>query len=255
MLDIVGHIQIDETNPDRVRYLIACIRSYAFLKNDCKFILNLDNPSQKLFNLIKKELTDGGFDFELSKTFYSNHYGQTYCKLLEECENEYVLNFIEDAFMMEDMDFTMACYLSDMDFNKIDILKTCFFRVEQNSSKTLNEINTNISDLADGKMFTNHSSNFIEYQKFYGTRYYIGVNFLTTLQFAKRFWGRDIKTKRPHEYEIVAYDENWIHNVMIPNTEMLAAIDDPHGEVGTDLLSRSEPKFNKIWEEVKLISL
>lgn len=91
-------------------------------------------------------------------------------------------------------------------------------------------------------VYENSMENYTDYQKYYKSRYYIGVNFITTRKFAERFWNRDCGP-RPHEYEVCFYDKEWLHNVMIPSFELMAAVDDPHGEDGSHLLARREDKW------------
>jgi hypothetical protein len=126
-----------------------------------------------------------------------------------------------------------------------DICKASFHKIEINSSTTLHTL------LNDEKfiVFDNDLQNHNQYQKHYGSRYYMGVNFFTTKNFAKKFWNRNLG-KRPHEYEISSYDESWRHICIIPKNEILCAIDDPHGEYGSHLLVRNEIKFREIYDSI-----
>ena len=50
MLDIIGNIKVNEENPNRVRYLLASLKSFRFLKNDCTFYLHLEGASDRLLH-------------------------------------------------------------------------------------------------------------------------------------------------------------------------------------------------------------
>ena len=107
-----------------------------------------------------------------------------------------------------------------------------------------------VYDINYGLIYVNNKTNYNLYQKYYGSRYYIGVNFITTLSFANIFWNRMHTFKnltRPHEWEISKYDANLECITMIPNIEIQCAIDDNHGEKGTCLLERKEDKFWNIY--------
>ena len=90
-------------------------------------------------------------------------------------------------------------------------------------------------------------SNFNQYQKYYGSRYYLGTNFITTLWFANKFWNRKFNSNRPHEWEIAKFSKEFEHIAMIPEIEIMASICDSHGEIGTSLLERKEHKFWNIY--------
>lgn len=239
MIAIVGNIKVDESKPERIKYLIACIRSYLFLKDHCKFVLALHGNSEELYDIIHNELRP--FNHRLVEfSDKSESYGHEYIYLLNRCADcNFVINFMEDQFMVCDDTNQIMNLLSNMDFFGVDVCKASFFKVEQNSIAGLKQ-----------SIFENNLSFHTQYQKHYGTRYYIGVNFITTLEFAKKFWNRDLG-KRPHEYEIAKYDEKWFHTVMFPIFPVMETIDDDHGEPGTALLNRSDcEKWNKIWRDV-----
>ncbi len=102
-------------------------------------------------------------------------------------------------------------------------------------------------------MFENDKPNWELFCKHYRFRYYIGVNFITTIAFAEKFWSRSFDSVRPHAWEVDIFTQELIHNCMIPAKEILCAVDDPHGEPGTALLERSEDKFNRIAAEIAQI--
>lgn len=235
MIDIVGHIKV--TDEKRFKYLIASIRSYRFLSNHCKFILSVDGLTQAQRSIVVDELKH----YEYLMTYnLPNDYGKAYCRLLDEGKSPFIINFMEDQFMLNDDLYWILGLMHTMETKSVEVCKASFFTIEQNSIKTIKGENTEY-----GLVYDNDVDNFLEYKKHYGQRYYLGVNFLTTRSFAYSFWNRDIKGYRPHPFEVCGYDKYFNHKCIVPSKEIQCAIDDEHGEKGTCLLSRNEDKFNK----------
>lgn len=253
MIDILGNIKVDESKPERIKYLLACIRSYLFLKDDSRFYLNLENPSPFVHALVHEELKKCGYRYVLTTGNFPN-YGSGYINLLYSLppwENRnpeidsFVINFMEDQFMLiDDLDLLMSL-LDNMARRKVDICMCGFHRVEQNSVKGLEEYIVTPT----GIIYDNTMENYTAFQRFYGSRYYIGVNFITSYRFARTFWSRDLGP-RPHEYEICFYDKEWLRRIIIPSMEIQAAIDDDHGAEDSCLLKRKEIKWLKIIGEI-----
>lgn len=241
MLDIIGNIKIDESKPERVDYFIACLKSWEFFKEHCKVILNIEGASDELLRKVKRTFEECKFDGYVSSV-NSSKYGKVYCELIAMGENEFIHNFIEDHFALIDDAETMSRILNTMKELNVDVLKTSFFQIEQNSRNTVKGATT----MEHGKIFRMNAENHIEYGRHYGSRYFLGVNFLTTRDFAIKFWNRDIG-HRPHEYEIDVYKPEWEHTCMIPSMEIQCAVDDDHGEPNTCLLKRNEEKFERIY--------
>lgn len=246
MIDIVANLKIDESKPERFDYFLACIKSLDYLKKDsgAKFIFNLEGISENLLNRTNDLFNSMNVNYSLTKISLGD-YGTTYTSLLKLGTNPYVMNFIEDHFSMISTIEDLQAILERMKKNEIEICKGTFFHIEQNSSRTLRLFNED----SYGKYFVNDIFNHNEYQRYYGKRYYIGVNFITTRLFAERFWNRKL-SKRPHEHEVVNFNEEWFHNCMIPNIEILCAIDDNHGENGTRLLDRKDERFWRIYNSI-----
>lgn len=249
MIGIVGNIKVDENKPERIKYLIACIRSYAFLNGHCKFIIGLDNPSDQLLSIVQHELIEFA---GLAIPFYrkDNSYGNQYLRLLNNyCQDsDFVINFMEDQFMICDDVDQFKLLLSRMRSYNVDLCKASFFKVEQNSIK---KIDGGHIESKAGHIYFNDEYFHYQYQQFYKSRYYIGVNFIATKVFSERFWCRDLG-KRPHPYEVARYDRNFEHTVIFPNFELQCAIDDDHGELNTCLLKRNDcEKWNTIWNQIK----
>lgn len=249
MIDIVGNIKIDETKPERIKYLIACIRSYHFLKDECSFILNIDGASPQLFDKINEEIKMFHRHQLTSET--ANNYGKLYTQLLEKSTASFILNFLEDHFCVANDAKQIKNMLAFMSANGADLCKASFFEVEQKSIRNIN----NAVVATEGKVFLNNEDFHNAFQKHYGLRYYIGVNFITTKKFAHKFWNRQ-EGARPHAYEISVYDRDWEHKILFPSFEITESIDDNHGEEGTCLLERDDcKKWNIVWSELKDVEL
>jgi hypothetical protein len=249
MLTICGNIKIDQENKERSKYLLATLHSLLPIKHLCQIVLHIEDAEPNLYSIVYNFLSNNRFDFCLSRSYNSTNsnttYGEKYVNLLQDCNGDYILNFFEDHYLMcRPVD--IICLLETMNSNGVDICKTSFFQIEQNSSKTLRLSHENQC----GKVFVNDEFNFKEYQRYYKSRYYIGVNFLTTKDFALRFWNRKIDA-RPHKYEVINYLPEYNHVCMIPNIEITASIDDPHGEEGTDLLTRKEIRFIESYKKAE----
>lgn len=248
-LSIVGNIRLPENDPQRLKYLLSSLKSLEFYKRHCEIILNIDSCPANTKKLIRNYLTEAGFSFRL---YFINHgnYGNMYTHLLALCTYKYVMNFIEDHFCLVDYPDTITDLLYAMQYYKADVLKATFFEVEVNSIKNIND---GIQDIKRGAfIFENHQNNFDNYCKHYGQRYYLGVNFITSVDFAKKFWNRDFKSERPHEWEIVNYDPAFKHTVIVPLFPVLASIDDDHGEPGTALINKKagNNKFQNIYTAI-----
>lgn len=247
MLDIIGNVKVNEANPERVKYFFASLNSCFEFKDFAKIILNLDAPSLDLYNKVNNTLQNSGCDFYLQLTESPINYGKTYCDLITKHSKNYlVLNFIEDHFSTIDKD-NFCSLLKFMKNNRVDVCKATFFEIEQNSSKGLKLIINGTY----GKIFYNDKAAHQKYCNYYKSRYYIGVNFITTRQFAFKFWNRNINSTLPHPYEISSFDSYFRHLCMIPNIEIQASIDDDHGEPGTCLLKKKNKKFSDIWKKLR----
>lgn len=253
MISVIGNIKVDETKPERVSYLLATIRSYAFLQDWAEIILLLQSPSDDLYNLVLPELERTSCSWRLYSTtidaeFDNLSYGQQYCKLLDKAEYDHVLNFMEDQFMVLNEPLRLISLIAKMEQDNVDVCKSSFHKVEMNSARGLRAIPRDSISESVGISFANDANNFDQYQKYYGKRYYIGVNFLTTKRFAYKFWNRN-QGCRPHEYEIGSFSAQWMHVSMIPGIgfELQAPIDDDHGEEGTCMLKRDHTKFWQLY--------
>jgi len=264
MIDVIGHIKIQEQYPERVKALIACIRSIMTLKDHCHFILNLESPSQKLQDMVKAELEFFGSDprngmphFELTTSKTGESYGRIYCGLLAKTDNKICCNFIEDTFLVIDRWEEFMEIIATMQAYNVDVVHSSFHQIEKNSSRTIQMIKRgDVAQKHSGDViFLHGQENHTEYCKFYEVRNHLGVNWITTKLFAFKFWNRHYEPKgdsRPHLWEEKYYKEEFKHIAMIPAKEIFASIDDDHGEVGTSLLKRQDKKFWEIYNDVKI---
>lgn len=238
MLSIVGNIKISE--PIRLKYLFATLKSYEFIK-EYQLLLNIDTDIKTFFKIDKFIREIGFTNFELSNL--TGNYGEIYCSLLDKVNSQYVINFMEDQFMVIDSKDKIHDLIIIMSSYDIEECKCSFFEIEQNSSKYI----YGHYDKSYGLIYENNKANHLLYQKYYHSRFHIGVNFFTSTSFAKSFWKRKFDSNTPHKWEISKHDASFIHNVLIPNIEIQCAIDDEHGEKGTCLLERKEDKFWNIY--------
>ena len=244
MLSLVGNIKINDSL--RLKYLKATLWSFEFIK-DFQLLLNIECDCKTLDEITDEVNKIGFTNFELSNK--SGNYGKIYYELLEKVSSEFVLNIIEDHFCLLDSRNKLMVILKAMKTERVDICKASFWQIEKNSSKEI----LGHYDINYGLVYDNNKTNHNLYQKYYGSRYYIGVNFITTLEFAKLFWNRSIETNTPHRFEIPKYDINFHHIAMIPSIEILASIDDSHGEKNTCLLESNETKFVDIYNKLYAI--
>lgn len=239
MISIVGNIKINDLQ--RLKYLKATLWSFELLK-EYQLLLNIDCDCITLDEITIEVEKIGFKNYQLRNE--SGNYGEIYCKILDLVSSDYVINFFEDHYLLLDDKNQLESILMDMKINKVDVCKSSFWQIEQNSKTTIYKIQK------ENCIFINDLSNFNQYQKYYGSRYYLGTNFITTLWFAKRFWCRKFNSKRPHEWEIAKFSKEFEHIAMIPDIEIMASIDDSHGEIGTSLLERKEDKFWNIYNNL-----
>lgn len=218
MVDAVGLIKIDEHDVTRNRYHAACLRSLDFLKGCGEVIIYNGHVEQ---------------------------YGDAYMALLKQCKSEFVMFYSEDTFMMLDDREELFAMLTEMKRFGCDVMKACFHTIEQNSvANVKGKIVT-----PHGTIFQNDESNHKLFQSAYGSRYYFGVNCITTRSFAEKIWNRKLG-HRPHPYELARYSKEFEYKAYVPHKEVLVSIDDPHGHDGSHLLARHEEKFEEIYKEL-----
>jgi hypothetical protein len=246
-ISLVGNLHINEENAERLQYLRCTLQSFLFIKDTCELVLNFEGCSSYMKAAITKIMMESGFEYQV---FFidGNTYGNMYTYLLEKSKYDYVLNFMEDHFCVEDNAAMFHQMLRDMYLNRIDIVKASFFDIER---KCLAYV-SHRQHLATGEWYPNTEINFQDYQQHYGQRFYIGVNFITTKSFALRFWAREFEGSNPHPWEISRFDERFMHNVMVPHKILLGAIDDDHGEPGTALINNigQYNKFMQIFDSI-----
>jgi len=239
VISIVGNIKINDLQ--RLKYLKATLWSFELLK-EYQLLLNIDCNCITLDEITVEVEKIGFKNYQLSNE--SGNYGEIYCKLLDLVNSDYVINFFEDHFLLLDDKKQLESILMDMKINKVYVCKSSFWQIEQNSKTTIYKIQK------ENCIFINDLSNFNQYQKYYGSRYYLGTNFITTLEFAKRFWNRKFNSNRPHEWEIAKFSKEFEYICMLPDIEIMCAIDDEHGEIGTSLFMRREKKFWNIYNNL-----
>lgn len=240
MISIVGNIKINDLQ--RLKYLKATLWSFEILK-EYQLLLNIDCDCITLDEITVEVEKIGFKNYQLSNE--SGNYGEIYCKLLDLVNSDYVINFFEDAFLLLENKSEFEGIINTMYITSAEICKSSFFEIEHNSIKGKHGFNHY------AKWFINNEENFKDYQKYYGVRFYIGTNFITTLDFAKKFWSRKFDSTTPHKWEIAKFDINFKHSCIIPNKEVFASIDDAHGCENSNLLARpNEKKFWNIYNNI-----
>jgi len=242
-LSIVGNIRLDSDKPERFVYLLCCIHSYSFLGKYAEIILNVENCTPEQQSHIKYELQSMYVPFQL---FFvdGNNYGDAYMHLLSKAKYSFILNFFEDHFCVTNEQNLILGLLKTMEEKKIDVLKASFSKVENLSIRNISQKQYS----AYGYYFLNNAANFAEYCRHYKSRYYLGVNFITTKAFALKFWNRQFNSKRPHDWEIINYNADFEHVCMVPGMPVIESVDDDHGEEGTKLIGNSNFKFNQLYD-------
>lgn len=228
MISVLGNIKIDESRPERVQYLFASLLSLNGFSDDIH--VSLEQPSSELFRLINKYYIDKIYVYSATN-FYDMQ-----IRLINQVKNDYYLNFEEDHFLvLENVAYLNSIIETARQYN-VAIIRGSFNEVEQRSSE---DVDCFYEDELC-KIFRMDNGNFKKFQKHY-TRYYIGTNCIFHKGFARMLYDKPLS--RPHDYEVVKYNPNFEHFCMIPKFPILASIDDPHGEEGSNLLSNPTEKF------------
>jgi hypothetical protein len=239
MIDIIGNIKVDESNTTRINYLKASLQSFNSL--DANIVIHMEGASTSLIQQIRPYAGKNA----LLLNNISGDYGEVYRQLMGTyAKNDYVLNFMEDHFLMASQEdvFEIICEMQNHD---IDLCKATFYDIEINSVLAIDKKHKDFYTIS----WDNDMENFHLYQKYYGIRYYIGVNAIMSREFAWRIWNSS-KGASPHHYEQKEFNPQFFHKACIPVVELLCSIDDDHGEARTCLLNRNEEKFNRIWNEI-----
>lgn len=250
MIDIVGCIKLDTTKPERLTYLIACIRSLYEFKSISSFILSLHNDEPVLYDIIRTELRC----FEnhvLVKGDNNISYGDEMLRLIAmgNHNNNFVLNFMEDHFTLCSAQQLFE-FCSHMQLLNAQVCRCTFNEIEYKCAANVKD--AHVDDL--GIVYEHNAQTHIEFQKPYGTRYFLGVNFITTKQFAQHFWARQLGSK-PHYYELPLPVEYYFHTCFVPSKPIQAAIDDDHGEPGSSLLSSNNALFKSVLDSINITTL
>ena len=168
MIDIIGNIKVDENNPDRVRYLLASIKSLEFLKEKGKFALFMEYPSRELCALVKGMLNECGFHYAFipsqsyEKKFSKMDYGEIHRMMIAlEGSNRYYLNFEEDHFCVLDDAEYMQRVIEVAAQTNTDLIKATFHEVETISAKYMY---ANADNWEIGKTWRQDPKRFTDYQ-------------------------------------------------------------------------------------------
>lgn len=242
MIDIIGNIKLNESNPLRVQYFVATLQSMQPLfKMGSSAYLVIETPTEKLSRLLER-LTQ---IYPLTLIPPGKQpYGHNMCTAIStsiaaNMERKNYIQFEEDHFFeLSDMAFMLEL-VSYMNSNSVDVCRASFHKIEVESQRGVLE-NKTISEA--GYCFEMNYQNHRAFQHPW-PRFYMGTNCIFNKQFALKFWNRP--GTRPHEYELSDYSENFKHKLIIPKKEILKSIDDDHGLLGSSMLLSPSPKFKE----------
>ena len=233
-IDAVGNVKI--FGPQRLKYFLATLESFSFLKNNINLYINIEN-GKFLKQPLKKHLLNLGFK-NVYITSKKDYYYKVYTNLLRLCRNEYILNLEDDHFCVMDSKEDFFNIINEAYSNQVEILRSTFFKLNNKNFANLNvKKATSIANIYD---FTDdHISNI-------DSLWFIENNSIFRKDFAKKYWGRVFNSNKPHPFEIVNFDGMYKHHVLIPKLEILKPIDDDHGIQNSSCLKSDHPKWTKI---------
>lgn len=211
MIDVIGNIIIN--NITRQKYFDASL--YSLTNIECcidKTIITIDS------NL---------------------YHGSQMLVNIGESKSNYLMNFEEDHFCVCNEENKLNKLLEICDAYKVDVIKSSFCYIENVSAKNVTGV-TFENDLV--KIFRMNYDNFMEFQKPYIERYYLGTNCIFQREYAKRFFSQKIAPK-PHDYEIRSFFIDYEYMCAVPKFEILRAIDDDHGEPNTCMINNPTQQF------------
>lgn len=240
MINVIGHIKIDESKPDRVHQFFATVLSFDF----CKKIylgITLESPSneliEKLGNLLSENYSCSGKEYYLHCHHNNdNNYFDGIKIHLSEVNPKHYLNFEEDHFCIVDDYKLMEEIFEETQIHGVDYVRASYFGIE---TRSMDRVSIALeTDLL--KIFMMHKGNFEDFNYHY-KRFFIGINSIFSKTFADRLYNKP--GKRPHDFEVGAYNESLRHICAVPKHEILRSIDNDHELPGSCLLKNPTKKF------------
>ncbi len=241
-IDAVGNVKI--FNPTRLKYFLATLKSFSFLKNELNIYVNVEN-GRFLKKALKKFLKREGF----KKVFVSSekkYFNETYTYLLNKCSNSYVLNLEDDHFCELDDKDEFFKIINGAYKNDVEIIRSTFFKLNNKLFENCNKIKHNelFSIINYNKdLFSNYKSN---------KPYFIQNNCVFSKDFALKHWSKSYNSFKPHPHEVQNFKSKYSHILLIPKIEILRPIDDDHGIPNSCCLNNNSKKWIEIYENINL---
>jgi len=237
MLDIIGNIKIsptigyngqERTIRDRIKFFKMVIESEKILNSG--LYVNIANVELKE-ELIK--IVDDNFK-TYSLTFNGGYFNNIYIDKLNQSNSDYILHFEEDHVLIcQNINYIEKILKMAKKYD-VDLIKATFNKLENESYKQITPIYED--DNCKVVLMNNDNQNLVT--KTYKYRYFIGVNCIYNKRFAYKFWDRELRSFKPHPFELPHYNQKYEHIMMIPKKELLCPIDDDHGVAGSCVLNR-----------------
>ena len=238
MFDLVGNVVVKSDK--RLSYLLATIRSFEFIRSSGMVLfLNVDTDNEKYQKIIKTTLEDSLIIHFLN--FETGLFGDIYTQFINDSEAKYLLHFEEDHFCSCDSVDQMLKMMDTAEKYDIDVIKATFFKLERNIYKDIGGI------MSGSGLVLKNTPNAFKRSQAKEKRFYLGNNAFFKRDFALKYWGRKVDTKKPHSFELREYYPEFEHMLLVPNFEILTPIDDNHGVPNTCLLDNPNEKWKRIY--------
>lgn len=239
MISVLGNIKLNESNPERVKYLLATLYSLNGISDD----INLGMADATAGLHMKVSNLSRDMQSIIHTYSNTNNFQDTQMTMILQLDHSYYLNLEEDHFVACDKEYMDKIESKCVEYG-VDIVRASFNEVELKSAEDVDCIYED----DDCKIFHMNQNNFAKFQKHY-KRFYIGTNCIFKTEFAKRLYARP--GSRPHDYEIGRYSEEFYHTCLVPKRPIMASIDDDHGELKTSLLKKPTEKFTESIKEIE----
>lgn len=246
MINIIGNIKVNEADPNRVQFFFATLLSFAFIPK-AKICLAFNQQSPEFLHNVGQCLTDH-FSFPVAQHSSENSpdYKTTLFSLFDEAEKgyNYYINFEEDHFCVLDDKNTLAYIIGNCNKHDVDLLRISYYPIEVKSAEKV----IPICDNDTIKAFRMNPENYSKFQAHY-TRFYLGTNAMFKMDYARKLYDRP--GKRPHDFELGKYVQEYEYTCAVPKVEFLRSIDNDHEAVNSCLLKSPTDKFSKLMEQAK----
>ncbi len=237
-IDIVGNVRVKEIK--RLKYFLAVLDSLSFLKDNSRLFINIEQ-GEALVKPVKKYLDKIGFPV-VCISAQKDYYGKIYSGLLSKTSAEYILNLEDDHFCVLDDKEKLFRMINIADQHKVDIIPVTFFSLFR---KIYAQAKPFYFDSVC-KVY-HYDKGMFEKLNYDQKSFIVGVNCIFRRDFAFEFWSKDVKSFRPHEFEMIGYQEDFSKILLMPEFEILRPVDSDHGMVNSCCIKNPD---NKKWESI-----